>query len=240
MEGIKIFDSATIMSIWKAAKLETAEIHPSLKKGSQEYWEHIEGRVNEIVNKTQPTYDLTNRAEMSASSNPILRVLTMFSSARSKVAMLMVDGVISYVNNPTQANKSKLIKRSANILITTSLVLTAIDALKSRALYGLDDDELPEFVLNSTITNNLGYFYGLSTLTQLVVSQMDDKPWHRTVQHPVEMLIQDVSHALAHLFKGNLNDALLKSIEAVFKTKGLPLQAEVVPKALWKQFNEEI
>jgi hypothetical protein len=30
MEGIKIFDSVTIMSIYKAVKLETAEQHPDL------------------------------------------------------------------------------------------------------------------------------------------------------------------------------------------------------------------
>ena len=36
MKGIQIFDAATVMSIWKAVEAETNEIHPNLKKGSNE------------------------------------------------------------------------------------------------------------------------------------------------------------------------------------------------------------
>ena len=77
MEGIKIFDSVTIMSIWKAVKLETAEKHPDLVEGTPEYKEHVALRVNNIVNKTQPTYDPANRAVLSLSKNPVARVFNV-------------------------------------------------------------------------------------------------------------------------------------------------------------------
>jgi hypothetical protein len=239
MEGIKMFDTATIMSLWKAVKLETAEMHPELQEGTPEYWDHVELRATEIVNKTQPTYDLVNRSELGSMSNPIARMFAMFGSARSKVGMLMIDGVLSYMNNPTQENKRKLINRSLNIMLTTSLTLAAIDMLKAGVLYGMDDDDIAEFTIHSMINNNMGYFYGLGNIASYVTSQLDDKPWHKTIQHPVEALGQDYAHAIAHLFKGNFTDGAIKGLEAVFKTTGLPLQAEVVPKAVYKTYIAE-
>lgn len=240
MEGIKIFDSVTIMAIWEAAKHEAAELHPELEKGSEAYWNHIEGRVNIIVNKTQPTYDAANRAALSLSSNPIARVLTMFSSARSKVAMLMLDSVIEVINNPSPENKMKLFKRSVNVMVTTSILLAAIDLLKAGALYGMDDDDdFSEMITFSMINNNMGYLYGIGNLSSLVTSQMDDKPWHKNMQHPVEGMTQEISQAIAHLFKGNFDKALFKSLDATFKITGLPLAGKTYTKALATRLSEE-
>jgi hypothetical protein len=239
MEGIKIFDSVTIMSIYKAVKLETAEQHPDLVEGTSEYETHVELRLNDIVNKTQPTYDASNRAVLSLSKNPVARVLTMFSSARSKVAMLMIDGVISYVNNPSPENKAKLFKRSLNVMVTTSIALAAIDMLKGATLYGMDDDEdIFAGIGTLMIANNLSYLYGINNLSSLVMSQLDDKPWHKSMQHPVEGLVQETSEALAHIFKGNLDKAFWKSLDVAMKTTGLPLVAKTYPKAVISRLPE--
>jgi hypothetical protein len=238
MEGIKIFDSVTIMSIWKAVKLETAEQQPQLVEGTQEYKDHVEGRVNDIVNKTQPTYDAPNRAALSLSKNPVARVFTMFSSARSKVAMLMIDGVVSYVNNPTPENKAKLYKRTLNVMVTTSIALAAIDMLKSGVLYGMDDDDIIEGITTTMIANNLSYLYGISNLSSLVISQLDDKPWHKTMQHPVEGMIQEASQALSHIFKGNFDKAFFKSLDVSMKVSGLPLASKTYIKSFVERLGE--
>ena len=240
MEGIKIFDSVTIMGIWEAAKHEAAEIHPELEKGSEAYWNHIEGRVNTIVNKTQPTYDAANRSALSLSKNPIANLLTMFSSARSKVGMLMIDSVIGVINDPSPENKRKLFKRTTNVMVTTSIMLAAIDLLKAGALYGMDDDDdFSEMITFSMINNNMGYLYGVGNLSSLVTSQMDDKPWHKNMQHPVEGMAQEISQAIAHLFKGNFDKALFKSLDATFKMTALPLAGKTYSKALITGLGEE-
>lgn len=246
MEGIKIFDSATIMSIWKAAKFEAAEyyteLNPNAKEGTQEYneyWEHIEGRVNEIVNQSQPTYDAANASGLSKMKSPIARVFSMFSSARQKVAMLLIDGAVKYVNNPSPENKAKLFKRILNVGVTTSMTLALIDMLKMATFYGMDDDEIESFITYSIINNNMSYFYGIGNLTALVTSQMDDKPWHKNMQHPFEVAVQETSQALSHLFKGNVDKAFNKSLDVTLKTLGLPTAAKTYSKAVMRMAMEE-
>lgn len=247
MEGIKIFDSATIMSLWKAAKLEAAEYHPELNANAEEgtaeyneYWEHIEGRVNEIVNKTQPTYDAANSSGLSQMKDPIARVFSMFSSARQKVAMLMIEGTVKYVNNPTAENKQKLMKRSLNVMVTTAATLAFIDMLKGFALYGMeDDDDIASFITFSMINNNMSYIYGVGNLVSLITSQMDDKPWHKNMQHPVEGAVQELSEALSHIFKGNFDKAFFKSLDVTMKSMGLPLSAKTYAKAAVRLASSE-
>jgi uncharacterized protein YjgD (DUF1641 family) len=246
MEGIKIFDSATIMALWKAAKFEASEYHselnPNAKEGSQEYneyWEHIEGRVNEIVNKSQPTYDAANASGLSNMKDPIARVFSMFSSARQKVAMLLIDGVVKYVNNPSAENKAKLFKRVLNVGVTTSMAMTLIEMLKMATFYGMDDDEIESFITYSIINNNMSYFYGIGNLTALVTSQMDDKPWHKNMQHPFEVAVQETSQALSHIFKGNWDKAFNKSLDVTLKTLGLPTSAKTYSKAAIRMAMEE-
>lgn len=240
MEGIKIFDSVTIMSIWKAVKLETAEQLPQLVEGTAEYKQHVAIRVNNIVNKTQPTYDAANRAALSLSKNPVARVFTMFSSARSKVAMLLIDGAVSYINNPSPENKKKLFKRLMNVGVTTALTLTLIDMLKGGVLYGFDDDDdIAKAVSMNMITTNLGYLYGIANLSSLVMSQLDDKPWHKNMQHPFEVLVQESSQAISHVFKGNFDKAFLKSLDVAMKASGLPISVKTYTKAVYNEVAEE-
>jgi hypothetical protein len=243
MEGIKIFDMVTVMSIWKAAKFEAVEKY-GLQEGSAEFYEHVAERTERIVAKTQPTYDQSNRSIASSYQHSIARVLTMFSSATSKVAMLMTDGVITYMNNPTKENKAKLIKRMLSLGVTQAMTITAINMLKYGLLYGFTDDDDDGSVFDDAgkqaawdmTLNNLSYFHFIGTLSSLTVSQLDSQPWQRTFQHPAELIVQDLSTVLAKTLKGDLDKALLKSVEVLFKTKGLPLQYKVVPKALAKTY----
>tara|TARA_R110002126_G_scaffold62966_2_gene161744 strand:- start:3285 stop:6665 length:3381 start_codon:yes stop_codon:yes gene_type:complete len=236
MEGIKIFDSVTVMSIWKAVKFETAEQHKELVEGTKEYEEHVSERWNDIINKTQPTYDAANRSVLSLSKNPIARMFSIFGSARSKVAMLMIDGAISYINNPSPENAKILYKRSINVVLLTSMALAAVDVLKGGVLYGYDDDDdYLNMIGLSMIATNFGNFYGISDITSLIMSQMDDKPWHKNMQTPVEVLGQEFSEAISHAFKGNFSKAFEKSLSVALKSTGLPMSVKTYTKAAYKQ-----
>ncbi len=81
----------------------------------------------------------------------------------------------------------------------------------------------------------MGIFYGVVQVVRVVGSQLDDKPFYQTLQHPVELLTQDVAMALSNLAKGNIDDAIAKSIETTMKATGSPLSPFLIGKALTKR-----
>jgi hypothetical protein len=88
MTGITMMDSLTIMRLYAAVELETQDrmgeaAFSGLTKEEIEL--HNINRLQEIIDKTQPTFDQTNRSGAAANPNPILRVFTMFSSATQKL-----------------------------------------------------------------------------------------------------------------------------------------------------------
>ena len=224
MEGIRIFDAVTIGNIWKAAEFEAEEKYGLSRSDTEVFNTHVAIRVEEIVSRTQPNFNITDRSGLSTSQNPIARFFSMFSSATQKMAMLQIDSVIDTLQNPTTENKVKLLKRSANIMIKTGMIITIIDALKGMALYGWDDDDemFKNFMIDSTV-KSFGIYYGVGQLAGLVGSQLDSKPFYQTLQHPTEQLAQDVGMTISNLMKGNLSAAVTKGLETTFKGVGLPL-----------------
>jgi hypothetical protein len=239
MEGIRVFDAVTIANIWKAAEFEAEEKY-GLSRGTEKFNQHVAIRVEEIIARTQPNFNLTDRSSLSTSQSPIARFFTMFSSATQKIAMLQIEGVIDYIQNPTKENKVKLIKRSANLMLTTGLVIATIDTLKGALIYGWDDDDdLFKAVGLNTAVNSLGVFYGVGQLARVVGSQLDDKPFYQTLQHPFELMAQDLAMAMANLAKGNLDDAAIKGFEITLKRTGLPLFPFTSTRQLVKRIAED-
>lgn len=239
MDGIKAFDTATIMSIWKAVQLEATEQYGLTEADGDVYWKHVASRTEEIVNKTQPTFDMNNRSSLAADRNPALRMLTMFSSARSKMAMLLVEGAVDYMNNPTQENKMKLIKRYINIGVLSAVTLTGIDFLKEAIMRGFDDDdEMYSFAATKMISANTGNFFGIGTMTDYIMSKLDNEPWSRDIQHPVFAMMEDVGDVVVETAKGDFDDAAVKAIESTFKIKGAPLYPWILAKTAGKRLTE--
>ena len=91
-----------------------------------------------------------------------------------------------------------------------------------------------------SVTNTLGVYYGLGQIARVVTSQLDDKPFFTSLQHPVEQLTQDVAMAISNLLKGNIDDALAKSLEVTLKSKGLSLQPFIMARqAVRRTVGEE-
>ena len=241
MEGIRVFDMVGTENLWRALEFE-AEAETNLKRGTDEFYTHVAIRLEEVIARTQSNFNLTDRANLSSSQNNVARFFTMFSSSSSKVAMLQIDGIIDYLQNPTPEQKKKLLKRSANIIVTTGMTIAAIDMLKSMLIYGWDDDDEENLLKNSALAmtvNGFGNFYGLGQVARVVGSQLDDKPFYQTLQDPIQLLTQDVSMAIANLAKGNIDDAVLKGIETTLKATGAPLNPYITAKGIIKRNLEE-
>lgn len=245
MQSITIMDTLTILRLYTAVKLETQD-----RMGEADFQsmtdtqieQHNVNRLQDIVDKTQPTFDQTNRTKLSQSSNPIMRGLTMFSSATQKMSMLLLEGTIDYANNPTKENKMKLFKRVLNVGLTTSIMLTTIDLMRHALLNGWtedDDDELFEKYALSSLKSTVGSFQGIGTPLNIIISQLDSNPWYQTAQDPFQHVIQEGSEAVANLAKGNFDRALKQSIGATFKLTGLPISIINNTQKLIERGNEK-
>ena len=87
MKGIAKFDTAAIRRIWKACEYEIDDLHPELKGDAR--MEAIAERAEEVVRRTQPTFDQKDRSEIGRSKSVFSRLWTKYSSQRNK-NMIMI------------------------------------------------------------------------------------------------------------------------------------------------------
>ena len=242
MMGITIMDSLTIMRLYEAVKLETADRmgEAEFSKLSKDEIElHNINRLQQIIDKTQPTFDQTNRTGLAKDSNPIFRILTIFSSANQKIGEQLIDSMVDYNNNPTPENLKKFGARVFQTAITTSIMLTTINILSAMAKGNWDDDDfdkIPEDYFLGAFKTSLGSFHGVESVLDVVFSQLDSKPWHQTLQNPFISIIQEGSEGIANVAKINFLKALKNTTNTVFKVTGIP----VTPINTTKNYIEKV
>jgi len=229
MTGITMMDSLTIMRLYAAVELETQDrmSEPKFQKLTSEQIEiHNINRLQEIIDKTQPTFDQTNRSGLAKSSHPLVRAMTMFSSATQKIGEQMLDSIIDYNQNPTKENRKKLMIRGYQTMILTSVMLTTIDILWGLAKGGWDDDDfedIPEQYYLGMVKSTIGSLHVVGSVSGVITSQLDSKPWSQEIQDPVIAILQEGGEATANLGKGNFGKALKGYTNSIFKAVGIPI-----------------
>jgi hypothetical protein len=223
MAGIITMDTVTMASVWEAVKHETEDLHPELVPGSQEYWQHIAGRSEEVFQKTQPTHNEMGRSELETYNNPLARIFTMFGSPRSKLANIMMQDMIRFVVDPSKENRKRMFGTMTNVFIYTGLSLVAIDLLSGMLRGKFDDeDEMLDSARMTLITNNLGTFWGLGELSRMIQSRIDNAPWTANLEHPFQTLVSRSADALGHIYDGDFDKAFFKMGSVVANSTGLP------------------
>jgi hypothetical protein len=239
MAGVKAFDTATVVSIWKAVQLETKDVLGLTEADGDAFYEHVSRRTEEILNKTQPTFDLNNRTGAASLTGAIPRMLTMFGSARSKLGMLMIEGIVDYMNNPNdKTSRNKMFKRFVNVGILNAMAIAVVDII-SRGLLGSgfdDEDDILPFAGWKMASTVAGSFYGLGTAFDTVASNLDEEPWRRDIQTPVSAVAQEFTSVISNTFKGNFGKATEKLIQSYSKAKGIPLYPWMVSKNITKRY----
>jgi len=257
MEGIKIFDAATVMSIWKAVKAETAEMHPELKEGSDEYMEHVAQRTENIVNATQPTFDLMNRTNLSSMKNPFARTFSMFGSARSKLGALMIDGFYDMITNPTKENKRKFRKRMFNLAVLNGLAISMANALAMGFDWEDEDkdgelvDDIGNWTTYQMINASFGNLYFAGEISRFVTSRIDDAPWRSEIENPLEVVLNDGLEAAVKIVRVGktdkrtgewnytIDDGMLEMLDVTTKMIGVPNKLIKTPQNSYEYFFGE-
>lgn len=229
MIGLIMMDTITIRSIWNAVKLEAVD--KGFVENSQEFFEYVAYRTEEIVDNTQPTFDLINRAELGQMQHPFARTITMFSSATSKLGMIVIEKLSDYINNPTPEKKRALLKAMLSTMVYTSLGVATIDLAKALLIHGFDDDDDKDWEAfeRNLIGNTLSPFFGGSLIARGIMTRVDDAPWQSVMQHPVEQLIDRTITGTSSILKGDIDKGLLDLSNSLFMAKGLPAQVINLP-----------
>jgi hypothetical protein len=217
MEMIKIHDAAAIAWIYEDIKAKNPDISKAeLKK-----------KLREVVMRTQPTYNVSSRTNLSRSNNPLMRLFTMFSSQRAKNMNMMVSGILNYATNPDERNKKAMKASLLAIGVLSSLGIAVIDKLKYLIFGGGEDDEdLTDIVLDigaMSMLNTVGNVYFAGQFAQMVDANIRNKPFGKSVDHPVFQTVGISAKALADLSKGNFWKATDGALQTGFRVMGAPL-----------------
>lgn len=223
MKGIQIFDTATILALWKSVKAETMDLYPELEVGSPEFYERVAARTEQVVFDTQPTYDMVHRSPLSASKNPVLRALTMFSSQPQKNLMQLINVTNDYVNQPTSQTRNRLARVYANILVKGALGIAMIDAIKAGILGYDDDDDRARAIFGRMMNTNMGMIPIVGQVYGGVVSRLDSQPWTQEAEHPAFREINNLSKSISDVISKSPEKSIPSLTTWYFEINGVPV-----------------
>lgn len=227
---IQKFDSMAIGKIWNAVELETQDT-TDLKVGSDEYYEKVARRTEQIIYKTQPNYTTMQRPTVSRSDSAFVKIATAFMTQRLQNYAIMYDGVMETKNNKNK----KILAKSASAVISTQLVIAILQTMRG-VWRGYEDDELEALTENfiTSMLSNIPYVGELigSAMTGWEVERLDTS------------MLNDIVKAMTYLAKRPKSMTPLgavKEISGVASTLfGIPFEnARRTMEAMMKNLSPE-
>lgn len=88
---IQSMDVQTTAALWIASKYEI-EKSKKFTEGSSEYWQAVTDLYDEVIEYTQPEYDVLHRAEIQKNTNPIARTFSLFQTQPLQNSGILYDG----------------------------------------------------------------------------------------------------------------------------------------------------
>lgn len=176
-------DNVTWTAIWQMVKAETKDIHPELKEGSEEFWEHCNERMTEVVDLTQVVDSPFHRSHAMRSKSFLDKMFTAFMAEPTLTFNMLRDGLL----RATEAHKSgdnalagKIIGRTATVFLLQAATVAAAaaiwDAVRGKDPDGDDEDDdffgrwygnfIENFKDNANPVNNIYYLKDIASIFQ--------------------------------------------------------------------------
>lgn len=141
MKGIHEADAMAIRVIWAAAKAEVSKRRSD--HGSPEFWEAVNARAVQVVNRTQPTFDPLNMTPLlrKGRRNRWLKLFLMYTSQRSKNLSMHFRAA----QEMKRGSKAKALKIWVPALIGSAFMIEMIHRyVDYDKLFGGDEEKRPE------------------------------------------------------------------------------------------------
>jgi len=194
MALIGFMDSLTVRTIARAVELEL-KASPKYKgqdTNTQEFKDDLALRITEVIDKTQPTYDLETRSAWGRAQNPLLKYVTMFGTQRNKIVNMLSQAAIK--------GDAKTWAKTAGPVIGSAAMIGLIDTL--RKYLREDEDKREELGIlketgKNTIYNTLGNLYMVGDAsTALAKGLMDPESRTYPEQTPFAQVITTVNEVM--------------------------------------------
>lgn len=120
--------------LWVACQEETQDLHPELKKGSEEYYNQCGKRFSELIDKTQVVDSVLHRSKLMKSKDGLKQMYTSFMSEPTKTYNMLYRAIGDVAVKPTKETKTKLGRVLAVYVANaaaTSLAAAVVDAMRN-------------------------------------------------------------------------------------------------------------
>ena len=132
LDGLRKQDRKAIMVIDGAVQRWVADT-TDLKPGTEEFWQEVKSREEDVVRFTQPMWDLDERSVLSGSPNVAVRSVLSFRAAREA----MLNQSVGSIDEALKTGKTKqLINTAAAVTTSVAMVRGMKIALNSVLLAG--------------------------------------------------------------------------------------------------------
>lgn len=141
---IQAMDVRTTATLWIACKLEVEKNNPEIAKDSQVYWDKVTELYEDVIEYTQPNYDMLHKAEVQKNTNGALKMVNMFKTQTLQNAGLIYDSYGEWMYYRRKGDKekakaaSKKFMRVVQTQIVAALILTAMTLLSNVIKHKLD------------------------------------------------------------------------------------------------------
>ena len=141
-------DNITWTAIWQMVKEETKDKHPELKEGTDEFWDHCNERMSEIVEFTQVVDSPLHRSHLMRSKQLHHKIFSAFMAEPTLTFNMIRDGYVTAREEWQTGNKGKAAKTMGKIAAVASLQAATVaaaaaiaDAIRGKNKGGGDDDD---------------------------------------------------------------------------------------------------
>ncbi len=246
LDGLRKADRKAIMVLDGAVQRWVAGT-TDLKPGSEEFWQEVKSREEDVVRFTQPMWDIDERSTLSSSSNILLRSPLAFRAAREAMlnqsvssidTALKTGNVKQLINTTAVTTVSVATVRGMKMALNKTLLVAATFILgffgiKRRQKKILSKQVLDKFATDTAIDllGNLPFGGQLGSAIRLGI---DPKQWQEirvdgVIGSTTKVIgegIADVSNALRKnlvdgdtaKFQKNLTSGILKLGDGVSRT----------------------
>ena len=199
---IQAVDGAVIGRLWYAAEYWVQDNVKGLKVGTDEYYQEVAKKFNQVIERTQPNYTTMQKAAILRNPNSLTRMFTMFMTQRLQNFNILYNSVARYQRmradkaNGRNGVTAKDVQISRNDMIRAissqmaqAATYTSFKLLADALLHGLDnyrdkdDDELTVKSVSLQLLNNyidalVGSFILGSEIYSLIKSIAGIEKWY--------------------------------------------------------------
>lgn len=221
-------DEWTIKHLWNACELETQELYPELKVGSDEYFQKVGERLSEVVDRTQVVDSVFHRSQLMRSKSGTAQMLTNFMAEPTKTYNMLMSAISEYAENRKNKAARNRVARAFAVYAATGVLTAAAAAIVDA--FRDDDDEkdwLEKYTsaVGANTADNLNPV-GMLPLASDILSLLEGYEPSRLDTQSLQRIVwaaQEVKKYADGESKQNLYGVTYKIAQAASSTLGIPL-----------------